>query len=94
MLFHYGLGMSWGPVYTLLRRTTRINSVAEGLLTGAAMSLLVDKELTPLLGFSAPNRAYPLVTHIRGFLAHLAYGLAVAAMAEGLYAVGGARGGR
>ncbi len=83
-LFHYGLGMSWGPVYTLLRRRTGLNPVAAGLGTGAAMSLIIDESLTPLLGFSAPNRAYPLVTHARGVLAHLAYGLGVAAAAETL----------
>jgi hypothetical protein len=38
--------------------------VLAGLLTGAALSLIVDEELAPLLGFSAPNRAYPLVTHL------------------------------
>jgi hypothetical protein len=40
--------------------------------------LLIDEGLKPLLGFSAPNRAYPLVTHLRGFVAHLVYGLGVA----------------
>lgn len=88
MAFHYGLGMGWGPVYTLLRRMTGINPIAGGLLTGAFLSLLVDEGLTPALGFSAPNRAYPLVTHLRGFVAHLVYGLGVAAAAELLYWMG------
>ncbi len=83
-LFHYGLGMSWGPVYTLLRRQTDLHPVVAGLGTGAAMSLIVDEGLTPLLGFSAPTRAYPLVTHLRGVAAHVAFGLGVAATAEGL----------
>jgi hypothetical protein len=52
------------------------------------MSLLVDEGMTPLLGFSAPNRDYPLSTHIRGFAAHLAFGLGVAATAETLYWLG------
>lgn len=82
MLFHYGLGMSWGPVYTLLRRFTPLHPLLAGLLTGTAMSLIVDEGLSPALGFSAPNRAYPLVTHLRGFAAHLAYGLGVAATVE------------
>lgn len=87
-LFHYGLGMSWGAVYTLLRRRTGLDPVPAGLLTGAAMSLLVDEGLTPLLGFSAPNRAYPLVTHLRGFVAHLVFGLGTAGTAETLYWLG------
>ena len=82
MAFHYGLGMSWGPVYTLLRRTTGMNPIAAGLATGAAMSLVVDEGITLALGFSAPNRAYPASTHLRGFVAHLAFGLGVAAAAE------------
>ena len=57
------------------------------------MSLLVDEWLTPAFGFSAPNRAYPLVTHVRGFAAHVVYGLAVAATAELLDWMG-RRGGR
>lgn len=93
--FHYGLGMGWGPVYTLLRRWTDLDPVPAGLLSGAAMSIVVDEGMTPLLGFSAPNRAYPLSTHLRGFAAHLVFGLAVAATAETLYWLGeggGARG--
>lgn len=83
-LFHYGLGMSWGAVYTLVRRRTGLDPIPAGLLTGAAMSLLVDEGMTPLLGFSAPNRDYPLTTHLRGFVAHLVFGLGVAATAETL----------
>ena len=86
--FHYGLGMSWGPPYAFLRRWTDLNPVSAGLLTGAVMSLLVDETMTPLLGFSAPNRAYPLATHLRGFAAHLAFGLGVAGTVEAIYWLG------
>jgi hypothetical protein len=80
--FHYGLGASWAPIYALLRRKTGLGPVAAGLVSGAAMSAIVDEGLTPALGFSAPNRDYPLVTHLRGVVAHLAFGLAVAAVTE------------
>ena len=56
--------------------------------TGAVMSLVVDEGMTPLLGFSAPNRAYPLVTHLWGSAAHLAFGLGVAGSAEAIYWLG------
>lgn len=88
-VFHYGLGMGWGPPYGFLRRWTDLNPVSAGLLTGAAMSLLVDEGMTPLLGFSAPNREYPLATHLRGFAAHLAFGLGVAGTVEAIYWLGG-----
>lgn len=71
-------------MYGFLRRCTDMGPVSAGLLSGAAMSLLVDEGITPLLGFSAPNRAYPLSTHLRGFGAHLTYGLGVAGTAEAL----------
>lgn len=86
--FHYGLGMGWGPTYTFLRRWTDLNPVSAGLLAGASLSLLIDEGMTPLLGFSAPNRDYPLSTHLRGFAAHLVYGLGVAVAAETLYRLG------
>jgi uncharacterized membrane protein YagU involved in acid resistance len=88
MAFHYGLGMSWGPIYLLVRRLTPLPPIAAGLLTGAVMSLLVDEGLTPLLDFSAPNRAYPLVTHLRGVVAHLVFGLGVAGTAESIRFLG------
>lgn len=82
LIFHYGAGMSWGPVYSFLRQRTAMSPLRGGFLTGASMSLILDEGLTPALGFSAPNRAYPLVTHVRGFVAHLAFGLGVAATVE------------
>ena len=56
-----------------------------GLVTGAALLLVVDTGLTPALGLSAPNRAYPVATHLRGFLAHLVWGAAAALAAEAIY---------
>lgn len=84
MGFHYGLGMSWGAVYVWLHRLTKLNPFLGGLLTGFMMWLLVDEGVTPTLGFSAPNNAYPLATHIRGFIAHLVFGLGVALCAQTL----------
>ncbi len=51
------------------------------------MSLIVDEGITPLAGFSAPNRVYPAATHLRGLAAHLVYGLAVAAVTETAWAL-------
>ena len=79
LAFHYGLAVQWAPLYPLLRRKAGLGPVAAGLATGAAMSLIADEMMTPALGFSAPNRAYPLSTHLRGFVAHLVFGLGVAA---------------
>lgn len=62
--FHYGPAISWTTVYRLLRRATGLGPVAAGVATGASMSLPAEEGMTPALGFSAPNRAYPLTTHL------------------------------
>jgi hypothetical protein len=82
LAFHYGLAIQWAPLYPLLRRVTRLGPIAAGLATGTAMSVVADELMTPAFGFSAPNLDYPLVTHLRGYVAHLAFGLAVAATVE------------
>ncbi len=86
---HYSLGMAWGPVYCLLRRRGGMRPLGAGLVAGAALSLVVDTGLTPALGLSAPNRAYPVATHLRGFLAHLIWGAAAALAAEAAYRLTG-----
>lgn len=87
MAFHYGLAVSWAPVYGLLRRKTPMGPLTAGLATGAAMSVVVDEGLTPALGLSARNRAYPLATHVRGVVAHLVFGLVVAGVSEAAWAL-------
>lgn len=82
---HYGSGLPWGAVYTFLRRHSGMTPTGAALATGASMSLILDEALTPAMGFSAPNRDYPLATHLRGFAAHLAFGAIVAASVEILY---------
>ncbi len=85
MAIHYGLGVAWGPVYSLLRRHSQMEPLGAGFVTGAAMSLIVDEALTPALGFSAPSRDYPTITHVRGFAGHLVYGAVAALTAEAIY---------
>lgn len=86
---HYGSGIPWGAVYALLRRHSGMTPAGAALATGATMSLVLDEALTPAMGFSAPNRAYPTLTHARGFLAHLAFGAVAAATASAGFAVTG-----
>ncbi len=88
---HYGLAISWAPLYGLLRRTTALGPITAGLATGAAMSVLADELMTPAFGFSAPNLDYPLVTHLRGMAAHLVFGLAVAVVTETAWSLRGRR---
>ena len=64
-----------------------MNPLVASLTAAMTLFAVVDEGLTPTLGLSAPNREYPLSTHLRGFLGHLAYGAAAAATAEVLMAV-------
>ena len=82
LVFHYGLAIQWAPLYPLLRRTTGWSAPTAGLATGAAMSIVADELITPAFGFSATNLDYPLSTHLRGFIAHLVFGLTVAGTVE------------
>ena len=80
------VGISGGLLYVALRRVLHLNPIVAGLVAALALFLVVDEGLTPALGLSAPDRAYPLSTHLRGFLGHLAYGAAAAATTEVLMA--------
>lgn len=82
---HFGIGAAWGPVYGLLRRHAGLRPAGAALTAGATMSLVLDEGVVPALGLSAPNRAYPFLTHVRGFVAHLVFGAAAALVAEALY---------
>src|SRR5437868_14476833 len=82
----YTLGIGGGLLYVLLRRAARMPPPLAALMSGMALFVGVDEGLTPTLGLSAPNLEYPLSTHLRGFLGHLAYGAAVAATTEALLA--------
>lgn len=81
---HYTLGALWGPIYGQLRRNTHIGASGAAFVSGATMSLMIDEGLTPALGYSAPNRDYPVLTHVRGLAGHLVFGTVNAAVAEAL----------
>ena len=78
----YTVGVAGGLLYVGLRRLFHLNPFVAGLISAMALFLVVDEGLTPALGLSAPDSAYPVSTHLRGFLGHLAYGAAAAATAE------------
>jgi uncharacterized membrane protein YagU involved in acid resistance len=82
----YTVGIAGGLLYVFLRRVLRMNPALAALLAGMTLFVVVDEGLTPSLGLSAPNLEYPLSTHLRGFLGHLAYGAGVAVTAELLLA--------
>jgi uncharacterized membrane protein YagU involved in acid resistance len=88
LFFHDGLGLSWGALTMLFQRRTRLNPLLAGALSGTVMWLAVDERMTPAFGFSAPDRAYPLVTHLRAFIGHLVFGVTAALTASMLLWLG------
>jgi hypothetical protein len=78
----YTVGITGGLLYVALRRSLGLSPILAGLISAMALFVIVDEGLTPALGLSAPDLAYPLSTHLRGFVGHLAYGAATATTAE------------
>jgi hypothetical protein len=81
-VFHLGLGLAAGEIYLLLRRGFGWGPVLSGLVVASLLWGGVDEGLTPAVGWSAPNSAYPKSTHVRGAVGHLTLGAAVALTAE------------
>jgi uncharacterized membrane protein YagU involved in acid resistance len=82
---HYGLGLMWGPLFCLLRRGSGMTPVGAGVASGAALSLIVDETMNPLLGITPPNRRFPASAHVRGLLTHIVWGLTAAGVAESIH---------
>ncbi|MEW6476045.1 MAG: DUF1440 domain-containing protein [Actinomycetota bacterium] len=89
-VLHYSLAMAWGPLYPVLRRRLGLSPLSAGLGTGLAMFLIADEGFNSLSGTSAPPRAYPLVTHVRGLAGHVVFGLVLAAVTEAAWRLTGA----
>jgi hypothetical protein len=79
LAFHYGLAVGWAPTYALLRRRTKLRSARRRVRVGNGAVAEGNDAGLPL---QRPNRAYPLSTHVRALLAHLAFGAAVAVVTE------------
>jgi hypothetical protein len=72
---HRSLGMTYGLVAAALVRDGT-PPLQAGLLTGITAFLVVDEGLISAV-FTPPPWAYPLESHVRGALGHVAYGLVV-----------------
>jgi hypothetical protein len=82
MAIHYALALGWVPLYMVARRRYGMTPFGAGTASGLSMALLVDEIGNPLLGFTPPPQAYPLVTHLRGIAGHLVYGWSMAGLVE------------
>ena len=82
------IGIGTGVLYGAIRDRLPGSGIRRGLLYGAAVSLLFDEGLLPLLGFAPGPLAFPWQAHGRGFLGHLAYGAVVDIAMTGLDGIG------
>lgn len=70
----WGVSIGAGALYAVLRPRLRNAGAGGGVAFGAALSLLVDEGLIPLLGLAPAPGAFPWQTHARGIIAHLIFG--------------------
>ncbi|PYG01723.1 hypothetical protein SAMN05216184_101187 [Georgenia satyanarayanai] len=82
LAFHYAMGTALVPGYVLLRRRLGLRPVPAGLVLGLSVSVVVDEVANPLVGSAAPPGDYPLASHLRGLVGHVAFGLAVPVLFE------------
>ena len=71
---HYLLGVLPGAFYGAYKNQIKGVGAYKGLLYGAALFVLVDEIIAPLLGLTSGPRAYPWQAHARGLAGHLALG--------------------
>lgn len=72
---HYALGIIPGALYGGTRGRLPLVGTGRGAAYGAALWALNDEWLNAELGLSGPIASYPLDTHVRGAVGHLALGI-------------------
>ncbi len=75
---HRSLGLAYGVTAAALARTGT-GPVRAGITAGTAAFLLVDEGVVGTV-FTPPPWAYPIESHLRGAVGHLACGAAAGAM--------------
>lgn len=73
---HYGLGMVPGALYGALRNRLPILGAGRGVLYGVILWAVNDEYLNSKLGLAGSFGAYPLESHWRGLVGHIALGTA------------------
>jgi hypothetical protein len=88
-IVHRSLGMTYGMAAAALARKG-VAPLAAGIATGAAAFVVVDEAFLSAF-FTPPPRAYPIESHLRGAVGHLAYGAAAGAMLSAARRLGAVR---
>jgi hypothetical protein len=72
---HYGLGVVPGALYAILRDRLPLVGLARGALYGIVLFAVNDEYLNTKLGLAGAFEAYPIETHWRGLVGHVALGV-------------------
>lgn len=71
---HWGFGATLGSLYGLLDGRVKLPVLVSGLVFGLAVWAFGDEIALPKLGLSKQPEEYPLDSHVRALVSHLAYG--------------------
>lgn len=71
---HWGIGVSAGAAYAVLRRRAAALGIGGGLLFGSGFWLVMDEVAVYLFGLTPGPTAFPWQTHARGLVGHLTFG--------------------
>jgi hypothetical protein len=71
---HYGMGASGGPVAVALVKRG-VHPFPAGVAAGLGLFVFVDEGLNYVLGLTPPAPEWPLLSHVRGLMGHVAYGV-------------------
>ena len=83
---HYSFGAFLGAVYGVAVELRPVISAGFGTAYGAAVSLVADEIAMPALGFTPPASKVTAMTHLRGFVSHLVFGVTLEAVRKVLVA--------
>ena len=83
---HRSLGMTYGMAAAALARKG-VAPLAAGVATRATAFVVVDEAFLSAF-FTPPPRAYPIESHLRGVVGHLAYGAAAGTMLAAVWGLG------
>lgn len=83
-LVHYGTGLSAAAAYMLVARRWPLGWFTGGLAFGTLFWAVFDEGVSPAMGLVGDNTKYPIEAHVRGLAAHVAFGIAAAAVVQTL----------
>jgi uncharacterized membrane protein YagU involved in acid resistance len=81
---NYAFSMGMGTLYVTTARRWPLGWLAGGSAFGVMFWLLMDETVSPALGLVGDNRKYPSEAHVRGVVAHIAFGVTTAMVARAL----------